>query len=127
MERVMKVLAEKENSQLTEEKKQSKISEKLFLFIALFTAACSGNILVMRWDEISLSEKILCIPKTKSKNGKTLYIGLADKLIEVLQTRKLCSKSEWVLPSPTDNSKHISSSTMHRAWAKIRKKSRNTE
>ncbi|WP_410522021.1 tyrosine-type recombinase/integrase [Orientia tsutsugamushi] len=122
MERVMKVLAEKENSQLTEEKKQLKISEKLFLFTALFTAARSGNILAMRWDEISLSEKIWCIPKTKSKNAKTLYIGLADKLIEVLQTRKLCSKSEWVLPSLTDNSKHISSSTIHRAWAKIRKK-----
>nr|WP_080946869.1 tyrosine-type recombinase/integrase [Orientia tsutsugamushi] len=122
MERVMKVLAEKENSQLTEEKKQLKISEKLFLFTALFTAARSGNILAMRWDEISLSEKIWCIPKTKSKNAKTLYIGLADKLIEVLQTRKLCSKSEWVLPSPKDNSKHISSSTIHRAWAKIRKK-----
>ncbi|WP_231965326.1 hypothetical protein [Orientia tsutsugamushi] len=44
------MLAEKENSQLTEEKKQSKISEKLFLFIALFTAACSGNILVMRCE-----------------------------------------------------------------------------
>ncbi|KJW04022.1 phage integrase family protein [Orientia tsutsugamushi str. Sido] len=54
----MKVLAEKENSQLKEEKKQSKISEKLFLFTALFTAARSGNILAMRWDEISLSEKI---------------------------------------------------------------------
>ncbi|KJV77645.1 hypothetical protein [Orientia tsutsugamushi] len=53
---------------------------------------------------------------------KLYNIGLADKLIEVLQTRKLCSKSEWVLPSPTDNSKHISSSTMHQAWAKIRKK-----
>ncbi|KJV73637.1 phage integrase family protein, partial [Orientia tsutsugamushi str. TA763] len=75
MERVMKVLAEKENSQLTEEKKQSKISETLFLFIALFTAARSCNILAMRWDEISLSEKIWCIPKTKTKNGKTLYIG----------------------------------------------------
>ncbi|WP_342638311.1 site-specific integrase [Orientia tsutsugamushi] len=122
MERVMKVLAEKENSQLTEEQKQSKISEKLFLFIALFTAACSDNILAMRCDEISLSEKIWCIPKTKTKNGKTLYIGLADKLIEVLQTRKLCSKSEWVLPSSADNSKHISSSTMQRAWAKIGKK-----
>ncbi|WP_342638150.1 tyrosine-type recombinase/integrase [Orientia tsutsugamushi] len=84
MKRVMKVLAEKENSQLTEKQKQSKISEKLFLFTALFTAARSGNILGMRWDEISLSEKIWCIPKTKSKNGKTLYIGLADKLIEVL-------------------------------------------
>ncbi|SPR13967.1 integrase [Orientia tsutsugamushi] len=53
---------------------------------------------------------------------KLYDVGLADKLIEVLQNRKLCSKSEWVLPSPTDNSKHISSSTMHRAWAKIRKK-----
>ncbi|WP_269446124.1 hypothetical protein [Orientia tsutsugamushi] len=26
------------------------------------------------------------------------------------------------MPSVKDNSKHISSSTMHRAWAKIRKK-----
>ncbi|WP_371220794.1 tyrosine-type recombinase/integrase [Orientia tsutsugamushi] len=49
-------------------------------------------------------------------------MGLADKLIEVLQTRKLCSKSELVFPSSTNNSKHISSSTMQRAWAKIRKK-----
>ncbi|WP_082304008.1 tyrosine-type recombinase/integrase [Orientia tsutsugamushi] len=122
MGRVMKVLAEKENSKLTEKQKQSKISEKLFLFIALFTAARSGNILAMRWDEISLSEKIWCIPKTKSKNAKTLYIGLADKLIEVLQNRKLCSNSEWVLPSSRGNSKHIPYSTMQRAWAKIRKK-----
>ncbi|KJV72719.1 phage integrase family protein [Orientia tsutsugamushi str. UT76] len=122
MGRVMKVLAEKENSKLTEEQKQSKISEKLFLFTALFTAARSGNILAMKWNEISISEKIWCIPKTKTKNGKTLYIGLADKLIEVLQNRKLCSKSEWVFPSPKDNSKHISHSTIHQAWAKIRKK-----
>ncbi|WP_371220120.1 hypothetical protein ACA348_12225 [Orientia tsutsugamushi] len=50
MERVMKVLAEKENSQLTEEKKQSKISEKLFLFTALFTEARSGNILAIRCE-----------------------------------------------------------------------------
>ncbi|KJW01964.1 putative integrase domain protein [Orientia tsutsugamushi str. Sido] len=48
MERVMKVLTEKENSQLTEEQKQSKISEKLFVFIALFAAARSSNILETR-------------------------------------------------------------------------------
>ncbi|SPR11438.1 integrase [Orientia tsutsugamushi] len=47
---------------------------------------------------------------------------LADKLIGVLQNRKLCSNSEWVLPSVKDNSKHISHSTIHQAWAKIRKK-----
>ncbi|KJW07656.1 putative integrase [Orientia tsutsugamushi str. UT144] len=66
----------------------------------------------MKWEEISLSEKIWCIPKTKSKNGKTLYIVVADKLIEVLQNRKLCSNSQWVLLSPTDNSQHISHSTI---------------
>ncbi|KJV85732.1 phage integrase family protein, partial [Orientia tsutsugamushi str. UT76] len=120
--RLMAVLKEKENSQLTESQKLAERSGKIFTFISLFTGARKSNVSGMRWDEISLSEKILCIPKTKSKNGKTLYIGLADKLIEVLQTRKLCSKSEWGLPSVKDNSKHISSSTMHRAWAKIRKK-----
>ncbi|WP_050897536.1 tyrosine-type recombinase/integrase [Orientia tsutsugamushi] len=122
MRRLMAVLKEKGNSQLTESQKRAERSGKIFTFISLFTAARKSNVSGMRWDEISLSEKIWCIPKTKSKNGKTLYIGLADKLIEVLQTRKLCSKSEWVLPSSADNSKHISSSTMHRAWAKIRKK-----
>ncbi|SPR13528.1 tyrosine-type recombinase/integrase [Orientia tsutsugamushi] len=73
MGRVMKVLAEKENSKLTEEQKQSKISEKLFLFTALFTAARSGNILGMRWDEISLSEKYCVYQKLRVKMVK-LYI-----------------------------------------------------
>ncbi|SPR14495.1 tyrosine-type recombinase/integrase [Orientia tsutsugamushi] len=73
MGRVMKVLAEKENSQLKEEQKQSKISEKLFLFTALFTAARSGNILAMRWDEISLSEKYGVYQKLRVKIVK-LYM-----------------------------------------------------
>ncbi|KJV54871.1 hypothetical protein [Orientia tsutsugamushi] len=44
MARLMKVLKEKKNSQLTEEQKQLKILE-------------------MRWKEISFSEKIWCIPQ----------------------------------------------------------------
>ncbi|WP_371222451.1 tyrosine-type recombinase/integrase [Orientia tsutsugamushi] len=73
----------------------------------------------MRWKEISFSKKIL---KTKSKNSKQLYVWLADKLIEILKNRKLCSNSEWILPSPKNNSKHISYSTIHQAWDKIKKK-----
>ncbi|WP_371219766.1 hypothetical protein ACA351_11740 [Orientia tsutsugamushi] len=59
----MKVLKEKKNSQLTEEQKRLKILENLFVFIALFTAARSNNILEMKWKEISFSEKIWCIPQ----------------------------------------------------------------
>ncbi|SPM45099.1 integrase [Orientia tsutsugamushi] len=62
--------------------------------------------------------------KTKSKNSKQLYVWLADKLIEILKNRKLCSNSEWILPSPKNNSKHISYSTIHQAWDKIRKKAK---
>ncbi|KJV75184.1 integrase [Orientia tsutsugamushi] len=56
--------------------------------------------------EIRFEEKIWHIPKTKSKSGKTLYIGLADALITILKYLKQETNSEWVLPSPRDNSKH---------------------
>lgn len=60
----------------------------------------------MRWKEISFSKKIC---------------GILKK-IEILKNIKLCSNSEWILPSPKNNSKHILYSTIHQAWDKIRKK-----
>ncbi|WP_371218661.1 tyrosine-type recombinase/integrase [Orientia tsutsugamushi] len=124
MRRLMAVLKEKENSQLTESQKRAERSGKIFTFISLFTAARKSNVLGMRWDEISLSEKIWCIPKTNSKSGKTLYIGLADALITILKYLKQETNSEWVLPSPKDNSKHWSNMAIQYAWDKIRKKAR---
>nr|WP_064592046.1 tyrosine-type recombinase/integrase [Orientia tsutsugamushi] len=94
MRRLMAVLKEKENSQLTESQKRAERSGKIFTFISLFTGARKSNVSGMRWDEISLSEKIWCIPKTKSKSGKTLYIGLADALITILKYLKQETNSE---------------------------------
>ncbi|SPR12087.1 hypothetical protein [Orientia tsutsugamushi] len=74
--------------------------------------------------EIRFKEKIWHIPKTKSKSGKTLYIGLADALITILKYLKQGTNSEWVLPSLRDNSKHWLNETIQCAWDKIRKKAR---
>ncbi|WP_342638753.1 site-specific integrase [Orientia tsutsugamushi] len=124
MGRLMAVLKEKENSQLTELQKRAERLGKIFTFISLFTGARKSNVLEMRWDEMSLSEKIWCIPKTKSKSGKTLYVGLADALITILKYLKQETNSEWVLPSPRDNSKHWSNMAIQCAWDKIRTKAR---
>ncbi|KJV55226.1 integrase [Orientia tsutsugamushi] len=54
--------------------------------------------------------------KTKSKNSKQLYVWLADKLIEILKNRKLCSNSEWILPKVQKtivNTYHIQQYTKH--------------
>ncbi|WP_155378994.1 tyrosine-type recombinase/integrase [Orientia tsutsugamushi] len=124
MGRLMAVLKEKENSQLTKLQKRAERLGKIFTFISLFTGARKSNVLGMRWDEISISEKIWCIPKTKTKSGKTLYIGLADALITILKYLKQETNSEWVLPSPRDNSKHWSNEAIQCAWDKIRRKAR---
>ncbi|SPR07079.1 integrase [Orientia tsutsugamushi] len=124
MRRFMAVLKEKENSQLTESQKRAERAGKIFTFISLFTAARKSNVSGMRWDEIRFEEKIWHIPKTKSKSGKTLYIGLADALITILKYLKQETNSEWVLPSPIDNSKHWSNESIQCAWDKIRKKAR---
>ncbi|KJV53538.1 phage integrase family protein [Orientia tsutsugamushi str. Kato PP] len=93
--RLMAVLKEKENSQLTESQKRAERSGKIFTFISLFTAVRKSNVSGMRWDEIRFEEKIWHIPKTKSKSGKTLYIGLADALITILKYLKQETNSEW--------------------------------
>ncbi|WP_371220500.1 hypothetical protein ACA348_03755 [Orientia tsutsugamushi] len=74
--------------------------------------------------EIRFEEKIWHIPKTKSKSGKTLYIGLADALITILKYLKQETNSEWVLPSLRDNSKHWPSEAIQCAWDKNHKKAR---
>ncbi|KJV91365.1 phage integrase family protein [Orientia tsutsugamushi str. UT76] len=43
----------------------------------------------------------------KTKNGKAQNISLTDEAMEILQARKLISKSKWVLPSTTSESGHL--------------------
>ncbi|WP_371222538.1 tyrosine-type recombinase/integrase [Orientia tsutsugamushi] len=89
-----------------------------FALLALYTGARKTNVLEMEWDNIDFVRKIWHIPKTK--NGKAQNIPLTDEIIEILQARKLTSKSKWVLS--TDKSKSWHLEYPYRGWYKICKK-----
>ncbi|SPR06440.1 tyrosine-type recombinase/integrase [Orientia tsutsugamushi] len=89
-----------------------------FALLALYTGARKRNVLEMEWDNIDFVRKIWHIPKTK--NGKAQNIPLTDEIIEILQARKLTSKSKWVLS--TDRSKSWHLENPYRRWYKICKK-----
>ncbi|WP_371253725.1 tyrosine-type recombinase/integrase [Orientia tsutsugamushi] len=56
----------------------------------------------------------------KTKNGKAQNISLTDEAMEILQARKLTSKSKWMLPNDRTKSWHLEYS--YREWYKICKK-----
>ncbi|WP_371223084.1 site-specific integrase [Orientia tsutsugamushi] len=72
----------------------------------------------MEWDNIDFVRKIWHIPKTK--NGKAQNIPLTNDIIEILQARKLTSKSKLVLPNDRTKSWHLE--YPYKGWYKIYKK-----
>ncbi|KJV70453.1 phage integrase family protein [Orientia tsutsugamushi str. UT76] len=72
----------------------------------------------MEWYNIDFVRKIWHIPKTK--NGKAQNVPLTDEIIEILQARKLTSKSKLVLPNDRTKSGHLE--YPYKGWYKICKK-----
>ncbi|WP_252831506.1 site-specific integrase [Orientia tsutsugamushi] len=89
-----------------------------FALLALYTGARKRNVLEMEWDNIDFERKIWHIPKTK--NGKAQNIPLTDQAMEILQARKLTSKSKWVLSTDRTKSGHLE--YHDREWHRICKK-----
>ncbi|KJV74058.1 phage integrase family protein [Orientia tsutsugamushi str. UT76] len=56
----------------------------------------------------------------KTKNGKAQNIPLTDEAMEILQARKLTSKSKWALPNDSSKSGHLE--RPYEAWNRICKK-----
>ncbi|KJV74945.1 phage integrase family protein [Orientia tsutsugamushi str. TA763] len=89
-----------------------------FALLALYTGARKSNVLEMEWDNIDFERKIWHIPKTK--NVKAQNIPLTNEIIEILQARKLTSKSKWALPNDRTKSGHLE--YPYREWYKICKR-----
>lgn len=66
-----------------------------YIYLSLYTGARRGNVLSMRWDQISIQQKLWIIPHTK--NGDPHVIPLIDEAIDVLKKR-MNNGSEYVLP-----------------------------
>lgn len=70
---------------------------KDYVLLSLYTGARRGNIVAMRWDQISFRQKIWCIPR--SKNNEPVIVPLTKEALAILKARQ-GNNSEFVFPGP---------------------------
>jgi integrase len=87
-----------------------------YVLLSLFTGARQGNIIAMRWEDLSLDEMVWTIPITK--NGESLVVDLVDEVRPVLIRRRVraANSKDWVFPDPDNPTDH-----MPRPWYHWRK------
>ncbi len=85
-----------------------------YIIISLLTGARKGNVLAMRWEQVSFEREVWRIPETK--NGEPLSIPLANEALELLKRLHETSTSEWVFPG-TGSTGHLQDPK--KAWKRI--------
>jgi len=106
-EQFFKALEEEEDQQV-----------KDFILIALYTGARKGNVLSMRWEDISFEQAVWYIKDTK--NGDPQTAVLTEEAVKILERRKSESDSKWVFPSRTSKSGHFQEPK--KGWERIIKR-----
>jgi integrase len=67
-----------------------------YIWLSLLTGARRGNVLSMKWKDVSLTRREWLIPDTK--NGTPHAVQLADAAIELLKRREATKAGEFVFP-----------------------------
>ena len=90
-----------------------------YVLLSLYTGARQGNIIAMRWDDLSLPQMTWTIPETK--NGESLVVDLVEEVLPVLLRRKVraANSKEWVFPDPDSPADHMKRPWFH--WRKFLK------
>lgn len=69
-----------------------------FIYMCIYTAARSGNVMQMRWSEINFDDAVWFVAETK--NGESQYIPLDPEAISLLKSRWASRlTSDFVFPS----------------------------
>jgi integrase len=89
-----------------------------FLILAVFTGARAGDILSMRWQDIT--EAVWLIPDPK--NRRPLEVHLVEEALNCLSERK--NDSVWVFPSKDSASGHLT--TVKKGWKQFTKRTKLT-
>jgi integrase len=82
------------------------------LYLALFTGARKGNLIAMRWEDISFEMNLWTVPAAKSKSGHELPVALSSHAMRILTARRSLSPSPFVFPGNHDG--HMGSP--NKAW-----------
>lgn len=88
------------------------------LLMCLFTGGRRGNVMAMRWDEISISACVWTIPVEKSKSKRVMYVPLSDQAMRILKRRRRESTSQWVFPGQGPTGHY---NVPKGAWSQIKK------
>ncbi len=89
-----------------------------FFMICLLTGARRSNVLSMRWQDISLSQKTWNIVETK--NGDSQLVPLSLEAMEILEPLLKKKQGDWVFPSASSKSGHLEEPK--NAWKRILKR-----
>jgi integrase len=105
-------------------KQESNPTMRDYVFLALLTGARRRNVQSMRWDEIDWNQATWLIPATKAKGKAVIRVALSPVALNILESRKLTSTSEWVFPG-RGKSGHLEEPK--KAWRRILKQAEITD
>lgn len=88
------------------------------LELCIWTAARSGNIKSMKWENISFERATWTIPAEIFKTGKAVTIALTDQAMAILNRRKQTAKTEFVFPSRSETGHMID---VRKHWTRLLK------
>ena len=91
----------------------------LAIRLLLLTGARRGEILGARWDWVDWEEKVLRLPD--SKTGKKI-LTLSSAAMVLLQEAKATSRSPWVVPLKSDQSRPLTGGSIQSTWVSIRRR-----
>lgn len=93
---------------------------RVFLQLALLTAARGSTVASARWSDIDLKSAVWHVPPESMKAGKPLDLPLAKRAVEILQERADAAGdgAEWVFHSSRNESGHLAS-VPREGWARV--------
>jgi len=82
---------------------ESDLDFRDYTYLAICTGARRGNLLQMRWDELSLDGAAWRVAGERMKNGDPLVIPLVPRAVEILRRRRAANLTDnpWVFPGRT--------------------------
>ena len=100
---------------LIDQLKESSISlsNKLAIEFTILTASRTNEVLLAKYDEINLEDKLWIIPKERMKALREHMVPLSDRAIEIIkEVRKAYNQSDYLFPSEVNMNKPLSNNTM---------------
>lgn len=99
---------------------------KSFFMLCLLTGARRGNVLAMRWADLSLEDAVWRIPAPDAKAAEEMNIPLVPEAVTLLKRLKkqIGNTSPWVFPADSKTGHY---QEPKRAWATLRRRSGLTD